>query len=203
MIYTASGRSVNPFDLRPEDVRVEDVAHHLALLNRFTGATRRPVNVAQHSVYVARLVRGRLMKEESPFGDVEWDRAFGIIRQSLVHDAVEAFFNDVSKWVKGTAEMAPYRRAEKEAQRKVYRYLGLPEEEHPLIEWADRVMVRYEMHRALPPGCTVGHNCPERESDYPPLTVEEVALVGKWKFWGWKKARRKFLKMYRDLTEGA
>ena len=51
-IQTFTGRKVFPLDPRPEDIDIVDVAHHLAAEPRFSGATRSPYSVAQHSVYV-------------------------------------------------------------------------------------------------------------------------------------------------------
>lgn len=49
-ICTYTGRKFYPLDPRPEDVCIEDIAHALALVNRFGGHTRVPYSVAQHSV---------------------------------------------------------------------------------------------------------------------------------------------------------
>lgn len=50
---TYTGRVWRPLDPQPEDVVQEDIAHALALTNRFNGATREPYSVAQHCCLVA------------------------------------------------------------------------------------------------------------------------------------------------------
>lgn len=50
---TYGGRQFWPLAPRAEDVDIRDLAHHLALINRFGGATDQPYSVAQHSVHVA------------------------------------------------------------------------------------------------------------------------------------------------------
>jgi uncharacterized protein len=51
-MQTYTGRQYWPLDPRPEDVRVEDIAHHLSLINRFCGATRVAWSVGIHSIGV-------------------------------------------------------------------------------------------------------------------------------------------------------
>lgn len=76
-----------PFDLlnpKPEMVRIVDIAHHLAGINRYVGATRTPYNVAEHSVQchdMAAEIHG------------EGDVAFAC----LMHDAHEAYGGDDSR----------------------------------------------------------------------------------------------------------
>jgi uncharacterized protein len=48
-----SGILFTPFDPRPEDIRIEDIAHGLACINRFGGHLAEPYNVAQHSLIVS------------------------------------------------------------------------------------------------------------------------------------------------------
>lgn len=76
------------FELRypdPKSVRIEDIAHQLSQINRFTGATRWPYSVAQHSVHVSYLVEPK-----------------GYAFEALMHDAHEAYVGDVSTPLKRT-----------------------------------------------------------------------------------------------------
>lgn len=60
------------------------IAHHLAIINRFTGATCRPYSVAEHSLLVAEIA-----ERELRLG------ALGL-KAALLHDAHEAITNDLS-----------------------------------------------------------------------------------------------------------
>lgn len=174
IIYTSTGKQVNPLDLKPEDICIEDIAHALACCNRFAGHTRKPVSVAQHSVYVSRLCPGHDL-------------------QALLHDASEAYLGDVTKWLKQTPAMKGYREAEERAQRTIYEKFGCCWTEAPAIEEADRIMVRVEGGRTIP-GFLIDH------PRYPPLTRAELDRVGKWTPWNWKTAEEVFLAHFRMLT---
>lgn len=89
-ITTASGVV---FDLRHPDraaVHIADIAHHLAQINRFTGAAVRPISVAEHSLLVAEIA----------------EREFGLrgpqLLAALLHDAHEAYASDASTPAKRT-----------------------------------------------------------------------------------------------------
>ncbi len=84
---TASGR---PFDLLkpdPEQITLEDIGHHLANLCRYTGACSPGYNVAQHCCLVASLVEPRLRFA------------------ALLHDAAEAYTNDMSSPMKAAVRI--------------------------------------------------------------------------------------------------
>ncbi|MBF0164542.1 MAG: phosphohydrolase [Magnetococcales bacterium] len=81
-IQTYTGRQFWPLDGRPEEVEIEDIAHSLGMLCRFNGHCRRFYSVAEHSVWVSRLV-------EEP--DARW---------GLLHDAAEAYLSDLPKPLK-------------------------------------------------------------------------------------------------------
>lgn len=83
MFRTYTGKSVDPWDLRSNDIDLRDVAHHLSLLNRFAGATEEPYSVAQHSVLCAQQASSK-----------------EIARYALVHDCTEAYGNDVIRSLK-------------------------------------------------------------------------------------------------------
>lgn len=63
--------------------RIADIAHHLAQINRFTGACSRPYSVAEHSLLVERIGAAR--------------GASTVTRLALLmHDAHEAYTSDLS-----------------------------------------------------------------------------------------------------------
>lgn len=72
-----SGKLVDPLNLLPSDINIEDIAHSLALQNRYAGHTKFPLSVAQHSTILSYHVPKHL--------------AFA----ALMHDAVEAFITDL------------------------------------------------------------------------------------------------------------
>lgn len=81
-IQTYTGKAFDLLDPHPSMVDVRDIAHHLALINRFTGATAVPYSVAQHSV---------LCSYQAPQE---------LALTALLHDAAEAYVTDVSRPLK-------------------------------------------------------------------------------------------------------
>lgn len=116
---TYTGRAWYPIDPRPEDICIEDIAHHLAAENRFNGASRYPYSVAQHSVYVSQLV---------PPEFALW---------GLLHDAAEAYYKDIPRPLKHSAPMDGYRRLEKRGQAMIYDHFGLLGPEPECVKVAD------------------------------------------------------------------
>lgn len=89
-ITTATGRCMSLDLPHPRDVMPLDIAWHLAQINRFTGAARRPYSVAEHSLLVSEIA-------EREMGlDVHGQFA------ALLHDAHEAYTNDLSSPAKQT-----------------------------------------------------------------------------------------------------
>jgi hypothetical protein len=73
-------RTMSP-DARP--VSINDIAHHLSLINRFTGATTRPYSVAEHSLLCSEIAQRE-------------GAAPGLQMAMLMHDAHEAYTTDLS-----------------------------------------------------------------------------------------------------------
>jgi len=78
---TVAGR---PFDIR-------DIAHHLALINRFTGATTRPYSVAEHSLLCCDIAERK-------------GSSATLQMAALMHDAHEAYTTDLSSPAKAAVD---------------------------------------------------------------------------------------------------
>lgn len=176
-ITTFTGKKVNPLDLQIEDICIEDIAHHLACINRFVGALKRPVSVGQHSVFVSRLMSGSI-----------WER------EALFHDATEAYLGDVSKWVKQSPDMAAYRAAEDQAWHVICKALNLRIEGAVAVKEADTLMVRFEY---LKQGHKNRHMF-ELKTHLKP-TKREKGMIQNWSPWSWQKSERVFLEHARML----
>lgn len=125
---TFSGKYVDPFDLQFDDVCIEDIAHHLSNLCRFTGAG--PFySVAQHSVQVSWACRG--------------SRDFALA--GLLHDAAETYLNDISSPLKYDPIMAGYREREHEATLVIFGALGVNPEYLSMVKEHDDKMFQNEV----------------------------------------------------------
>ena len=71
-------------------VRLGDIAHALALVNRYGGHSTEPYSVAEHSVLVMLCVRDYLERLDTPA-----DEQLPILRAALLHDAGEAYTGDI------------------------------------------------------------------------------------------------------------
>lgn len=125
-IRTFTGKQFCPTSPRPEDLCIEDVAHHLSLINRYTGATKFPFSVAQHSVYVSELVPPDLAL------------------CGLLHDGPEFCLNDINRPVKYGAALDGYRELEEKVWQCFALKWNLPERIPPAVKAADDYVGRIE-----------------------------------------------------------
>lgn len=88
-IQSYTGKKVTPFDLKPEQVCLEDIAHALSNKTRFTGHTRDFYSVAQHCVLGSQCL------------PPSYALAF------LLHDVNEAYLPDVAAPIKGSVWWCP------------------------------------------------------------------------------------------------
>lgn len=133
-IQTFTGKRVDFNDLRPEMFCIEDIAHALSYINRFTGHTRRAYSVAEHSVRcVHHLVHANMETQDD-------DRT-----HVLLHDASEAYLNDLSAPVKHLDALHGYRELEKRVERMLLHASGLrPVRDPALIKEVDRILFASE-----------------------------------------------------------
>lgn len=113
-MLTATGREYvlsGPACMIGNPPALKDIAHHLAQINRFTGACSRPYSVAEHSLLVERIGQER--------------GAAPIVRLALLmHDAHEAYTTDLSTPAKMSVGMG-WHTFEGEHAINVRHHLGL------------------------------------------------------------------------------
>lgn len=178
-IFTFTGRWVDVLQFGVQDVDLTDIAHQLALTNRWRGATRFPISVAQHAVAVSLLVSPRSA------------------RLALHHDDHEAYTGDVPSPLKASAAMSPLRDAEAQIQAAIHKHLGIEEDftasELAIaleeVHYADQVMRQFESRYCN--GITT----------YQPINQQQEDAI--LKFWRpgmpWIIARTQYLKREQEL----
>lgn len=107
-IQTFSGVVYTPTSPRVQDVRIIDIAHHLSLLCRYTGACRQFYSVAEHSVLVSQCVPPEMALA------------------GLLHDATEAYVNDLNRPLKHSWLLWGYRVVERRNWLVIAEKFGLP-----------------------------------------------------------------------------
>jgi len=111
---------------RPETILIEDIAHALSHICRFTGHTIVHYSVAQHSCFVSDLV-----SQPNKF----W---------GLMHDAPETYMNDLSHQLKGIID-GHYAWIHDNIMRAICNKFGLPLQEPEEVELLDHVLAVNEL----------------------------------------------------------
>ena len=128
-LETVSGKKINIADPDPSTIDISDIAWALSRMPRFSGHTIPyvPYSVAQHCI--------RVMKELAPHGPQ-------IQLYGLLHDAAEAYINDLPSPVKHIPEIhAVISKIEDRLMLTIYKALDIPPptaEEELIVKLADK-----------------------------------------------------------------
>lgn len=150
-----SGKLVDLLWPQVEDVDTFDIAHCLARIARFNGSSRVPYSVAQHCVYVSKIVPPRLA-------------AWG-----LLHDASEAYVGDMSSGLK--ACMPGFRNAELYWQYAIAERYGVRRES---IKYYDQLALLHEQRDNGPPMATAAFADACGIRVIPQLPDERLEILG-------------------------
>lgn len=129
-VQTYSGVAFDVENIRPESIRIEDIAHALANQCRYNGHTTRFYSVAEHSVLVARNCRT--------------DRLAG-----LLHDAAEAYLSDIPAPIKPL--IPAFGELEDRILAAVYDRFGLPPGIPAEVKRVDRAILTDERAALMRP----------------------------------------------------
>ena len=141
-MITATGATVDLRFVAHDTISLLDIAHHLAQINRFTGACIRPYSVAEHSLLVC-----DILEREGCVTDPS------ILQAALMHDAHEAYVSDLSSPLKQLLGEA-WAIEELRVQSAVLRRFGLITSysaARDAITWADLTALVTEKRDLLPP----------------------------------------------------
>lgn len=135
-IITFTGKIVTPFDPKPEQIDIVDIARALSMQCRFTGHTTAFYSVAEHCFNV-----GEAMEKD---GHSARDLLYG-----LLHDASEAYMADIASPVK--QNFPEYKAAESKIQAVIFEAFGLNPVPPAMIKSYDRAALSLEAQELLPP----------------------------------------------------
>lgn len=171
-VMTFTGKMIRPLKMIDdiELVCIEDIAHALGNLCRYTGHTKFFYSVANHSVIVSNLVPQHLALA------------------GLLHDAGEAYFNDLARPIKHLDELKAYRHAEELAKILIWnKFLDttpVKVSDLDAISLADKQALRTEQRDLM----AWHHSYPDDEQDF------EIAP------WTPELSITNFLQRYNDLV---
>lgn len=172
-IQLYSGKKFYVLDPHPEDINIEDIAHALSRVCRFSGHVKcEHYSVAQHSVLVSYLCNSE-------------DRL-----HALLHDASEAYIGDINSVLKKTPIFKEYKALEHKLQSMIYERFGLSTTEPISVKQTDLKMLATEARDFMSP------LHPEWKQPCEPYPFKIEALLP-------AEAKDLFLKRYRELTATA
>lgn len=169
-IPTFSGRKFYPLDPRPEEISIVDIAHHLSMQARWTGAVHAFYSIAQHAI----LVSYACLPEDALYG--------------LLHDAAEAYLHDINRTVKRLPVMVGYRHLEDGLQQLILAKFGLHGPMPASVRHADDLLAETERRDLLRPGTVDMDADPSRCA---PWTIKPMPP---------EAAEAAFLKRFKQLT---
>jgi hypothetical protein len=152
-MQTRSGGFFYLLDPRPEDVYIGDIASHLAKINRYTGASKVPVSVARHSVLVAQVYQFVGCRHVT-FATLKSLPTIESTLAVLLHDAAEAYTNDISRPMKLALESrAPgvLKQIEHNIQKAILSKFELEFPPHDTLKHADNVALQMERRDFMAP----------------------------------------------------
>ena len=149
-MLTASGGIVDLTDPREDQITLNDLAHHLARINRYTGGINREnYSVAQHLILSVAIAKRVLDDEESVqrYTSEYYDQLLAV----ALHDGEEYAFNDLSSPVKAAIAPSKYKELAVNMRKVIYSKFGVDWAYHnACVQHADLNALVTERYLLLP-----------------------------------------------------
>lgn len=183
-----SGRRVFPFDLKPQDIVIMDIAHALSMEVRYNGHVNREYTVGEHCIRIA----DALFRD---FGDPN------LALKGLLHDAGEAYTGDFTRPVKNSMREVGeiLHTAEDHNEEVIMTVFGLHDfDDHGKIKDYDRRIIVDEKTALF------GTEKPW-DWDLVPLGVPIVGFDPEARCydWHWKRVKREYLDRFHSYSSKA
>ena len=150
-ITTYTGKRFHFLKPNFDEIDIIDIAHHLSLLCRFTGAVKQFYSVGEHSIRVAAILPK------------------GLRLAGLLHDAAEAYTNDISRPVKYAHKLDTTEKIISDVISDKYKI----DIHNPKIKRADNILISTEARDLMP-------NMDSWAKLPPPLTAKIVPYPSDW-----------------------
>ncbi len=170
-----SGKLVDVFNLKPEDITAYDIAWALSQTNRYNGHTPVPWSVLSHVGLVYLLGSAEAQRQGKPLNPYD---ALGI----LLHDAAEAYIGEMVGPLKNTEYMTNYRELEKRVLNVILTRFGVRPGTSPypinweLVKRYDNQAAHVEYYNFHPELRGTGHMIPAVYplNKYPPMALARM-----------------------------
>lgn len=174
-IITFTGLKFYHLNPQPEMVVVEDIAHALSNIGRWTGHTRFHYSVAQHSVYAS-----QICPPEAAF-------------DTLMHDSSEAYLGDMNRPLKHFTAAGPaYREIEEKVEDVIFKKFGVQFPLSEAVKDADTQMLYAEKAQLMSVTNATKYESRKWGRDE---TAADIRIVQ----WTPRRAERMFLKRFAEL----
>ena len=137
-LETVNGKSVFPWNLKREDVLIDDIANSLAMQARYNGHLPEFYSIADHSIHVT-VLADMLMSEK----DITPEERRVIRLRALLHDAAEAFISDIPSPVKMFIP-SMYEHEDKMIK-KIYSFYGAKITDRKLKKYSDQIIKKSDI----------------------------------------------------------
>lgn len=170
-IQTYTGRYIDIFSPKEEDIDIHDIARGLAMKPRWSGHINYFFSIAQHSILVSSIV---------PKEHQKW---------ALLHDAAESYIADVPRPIKKRLPL--YKQAEKKLLKTIMARFGLGPNMPTVVKKADDIVLVNEAKALMDEDGPLLQRLADNYGEVPTISLGTMM--------SWREAEAAFLNRFYSL----